>query len=321
MHALTFSSFGPPDVLRFQEMPDPVLLPGHVIIETKAIGLNYADVYRRQGNYHLTGQPPYIAGYEAAGVIVTAADDSPFSVGTRVGVADVPLANATLMLAPFDKLIPLPDDISFEQAASSLLQGLTAQYLVQDSHDIKTGDTVLIHAAAGGVGLCLVQLAKMRGATVVGLTSSPEKAIQARQSGADHMLLYAQDWVPMARALGHGGHGVDVVYESVGSTLPDSMAATRIGGHIVFYGFAGGNPPLVDPRQLMDESKSITGGDLWNILTSAKERRTRAAALFEWMGQGKLDIQIAGKFALRDGAAAHALLESRKSSGKILLLP
>jgi len=319
MKALTFDRFGGPEVLEYRDVPDPLPAPGEAIVRTEAIGLNFADVYRRRGDYHLQRQPPYIAGYEAAGVIESIAGDSELRVGDRVGFADSPYANAERVAVPIDKLIPLPPDISSEIAAAVLLQGLTAQYLVTDSHQLREGETVLVHAAAGGVGLQLVQLAKSRGARVLGVTSSREKASVTMQHGADRVILYAEDWPAAARDF--SGAGVDVVYDSVGSTLLDSFAAARTGGHVVFYGMAGGNPPHIDPRMLMDTSKSLTGGDLWNVLRSGGERRRRAAELFEQIRRGTLRVTIAGRIPLREGARGHALLESRGTSGKILLLP
>lgn len=319
MRALTFSRFGGPEVLEYREVPDPQPAAGEVLVRTRAIGLNFADVYRRQGRYHLAGTPPYIAGYEAAGVVEVAPTRSSFRTGDRVAFADSPHANAELVAVPEDKLIPLPGDISFETAAALLLQGLTAQFLTRDSHRLQEGETVLVHAAAGGVGLLLVQLARAAGARVVGLTSSPEKAALAREAGAEEVLTYGEDWVAGARRF--GGEGVDVVYDSVGRTLSDSFEAARVGGHVVFYGMAGGDPPPVDPRMLMDTSKTLTGGDLWNVLRTAEDRRTRAAALFERVRAGELTVRVAERFPLAEGARAHAFLESRQSSGKVLLLP
>jgi NADPH:quinone reductase len=320
MLALTFDRFGGPDVLAYQEVPDPQPEAGRAILRLQAIGLNFADIYRRKGNYHLSGEPPYIAGYEGAGVIESLGGaTSSFKVGDRVAFADSPYANAEKISVPYDKLIPLPEDISFETAAALLLQGLTAQYLVRDSHALKAGEQVLVHAAAGGVGLLLVQMAKLLGAQVMGLTSSERKAQAAREAGADATELYAGDWIAAAQAFGQGG--VDVVFDSVGSTLMQSFEAARMGGHVVFYGFAGGDPPLIDPRMLMDTSKSITGGDLWNVLTSHQARVERAQELFGWVRKGQLKVNLAARFPLAEGAAAHALLESRQSSGKVILIP
>ncbi len=318
MKALCFRSFGGPEVLRLEEVADPVPGPGEALVRTAAIGLNFADVYRRKGNYHLAGAPPWIAGYEAAGV-VAGPNGRGLAPGTRVAFADSPFANAELVAVPFDKLIPLPEEISFETAAALLLQGLTAQYLLRDSHALRAGETVLVHAAAGGVGLLLVQLARSRGARVLGLVSSGAKAAAAEEAGAEAVALYGSDWVAEARAW--SGGGVDVAYDSIGSTLLRSFEAVRTGGHVVFYGMAGGDPPPVDPRMLMDTSKTLTGGDLWNVLTSRAERRSRAAELFEAVARGDLRVRIARAFPLAEGAAAHAFLEGRGAMGKVLLIP
>ena len=218
------------------------------------------------------------------------------------------------MSVPLEKILPLPDDISFEVGAALLLQGLTAHYLVRDSHAVRKGETVLVHAAAGGVGLLLVQMAKRLGARVIGLTSSQAKAGAVLAAGADEVLLTSTDWVSAAK-------GVDVAYDSVGSTLMQSFEAVRTGGHVVFYGMAGGDPPLVDPRLLMDTSKTLTGGDLWNVLTSHEERVRRSNELFAWVREGSLKVSIAARYPLAEGAAAHAFLESRASSGKVILIP
>jgi NADPH2:quinone reductase len=317
--ALAFDRFGGPEVLALRDVPDPEPQPGHAIVRMKAIGLNFADVYRRRGSYHLVGDPPWIAGYEGAGVVESMAGDGPFQVGDRVGFADSPFANAERVSVPFDKLIPLPDDIAFETAAALLLQGLTAQYLTRDSHPLQAKESALVHAAAGGVGLLLTQIAKALGARVLGVTSSAAKTEAVLAAGADAVVLDAEDWVAAARDLASGG--VDVAYDSVGSTLMRSFEAVRTGGHVVFYGMAGGDPPLVDPRMLMDSSKRLTGGDLWNVLRTAEDRRSRAAELFGWVRSGSLKVQIAARFPLAEGAAAHAFLESRRSSGKVLLIP
>ena len=319
MKALTFSRFGGPDVLEYRDVPDPVAPAGHALVRTKAIGMNFADVYRRRGNYHLEGEPPWILGYEGAGEIVQAAGS--FEVGDRVGFADVPYANAELVSAPVDKLVPLPDDVSFEVAAALLLQGLTAHYLVHDSYALRRGDDVLVHAAAGGVGLLLVQIATLLGARVTALVSTAQKRIPALRAGAHAAHLYADGWTDVARASTRDGRGFDVVYDSVGSTLDLSLRAARTGGHVVFYGMAGGDPAPVDPRRLMDESKSLTGGDLWNVLTSAEERRRRSAELFALVAFGDLRVTIARTLPLSRGAEAHALLEGRGVIGKLVLVP
>jgi len=310
MKALSFSAFGGPEVLQYIELPDPRPAPGQALVRLSAIGLNFADVYRRQGRYHLRGEPPYVAGYEGAGVVVSAPAGSGLSAGERVGFADAPFANAELCAVDVDRLIPLPEDISEEAAAASLLQGLTAQFLAGDSHALRHGERALVHAAAGGVGGLLMQWGRARGATMVGLVSSEAKATHLRAQGFE-----AVTQAPPA------GSDFDVVYDSTGTTVIDSLAQVRIGGTVVFYGMAGGQPPAVDPRQLMDGSKRLVGGDLWNVLTSAEQRRQRASELFALIRSGAVQVPVAARFALADGAAAHALLEARKTVGKVLLLP
>ncbi len=319
MRALVFDRFGGPDVLQLRELPDPVPSPQQALIRTRAIGLNFADIYRRQGHYHLAGDPPWIAGYEASGEVVSAPAASGFASGDRVAFADSANANAELVAVDPDRLIRLPDDIDFDTAAALLLQGLTAQYLVRDSHQLGSGQTVLVHAAAGGVGQLLVQLAVAAGGRVIALASTPEKCQIARIAGAQETATYAEDWVAHAQAF--GGDGVDVAYDSVGSTLLDSLRAVRIGGHVVFYGMAGGDPAPLDPRMLMDGSKTLTGGDLWNVLRTPADRRTRSAELFDAVRTGKLKVNIDSRYQLSDGAAAHAHLESRRALGKVLLVP
>ena len=304
MNALFFERFGGPEVLRYGPLPDPRPAGDEVLVRTGAIGLNFADVYRRRGNYHLAGAPPYVAGYEAAGSIV--------DTGERVAFADSSFANAELVAVPREKLIPLPADISDETAAALLLQGLTAHFLTHDSHAVRAGERVLVHAAAGGVGLLLVQIAKLLGAYVVGLASSEPKRAAVLEAGADRALSY-DEW--------QAERDFDVVYDAVGSTLAGSLAAARTGGHVVFYGMAGGDPEPVDPRVLMDRSLTLTGGDLWNVLRTGADRVTRADALFEWVRGGRLRVRVAERFPLSRGAEAHRLLESRAAIGKILLVP
>ncbi|XHS76751.1 quinone oxidoreductase [Burkholderiaceae bacterium UC74_6] len=313
MRALTFSRFGGPEVLQYIEVPDPQPGPEQALVRLGAIGLNFADVYRRQGRYHLRGEPPYIAGYEGAGVIVTAPEGSGFVAGDRVGFADAPFANAELAAVDVERLIPLPDGVSEETAAAALLQGLTAQFLATDSHVLGIGQRALVHAAAGGVGGLLMQWGRARGATMVGLVSSEAKAEHLRAQGFEAVI--------MAPIAGTAGSDFDVVYDSTGTTVLDSLAQVRTGGTVVFYGMAGGQPPSVDPRVLMDGSKRLVGGDLWNVLTSAGQRRQRAAELFALISSGDLLVPIAARFSLADGTAAHALLEARKTVGKVLLLP
>ncbi|MBH0156115.1 quinone oxidoreductase [Fictibacillus sp. 5RED26] len=320
MKALVFDSFGGPEVLDYREIKNPVIGDQDILVEMKAIGLNFADVYRRKGNYHLEGKPPYILGYEGAGIVKEVGSAvNGVSVGDRIAFADVPAANAELVVVPNEKAIPIPEGVSFEAAASLLLQGLTAHYLTRDSFSIKQGHVALVHASAGGVGQLLIQIIKLLGGKVIGLTSSEEKRQVAFEAGADSVFLYNDNWKESVLSE-TSGKGVDVVYESVGSTIMDSFEVTRIGGTVVFFGMAGGDPVSIDPRMLMDSSKTLTGGDLWNVLTSHEERVKRSSELFEWIKDGDVKINETS-FSLRDGAKAHEYLESRKSTGKILLIP
>ena len=320
MKALTFSRFGGPEVLEYLQVPDAVPGPGELVLATRAIGLNFSDLERRKGTYPVAGKAPYIAGYEAAGVVVQAPEASGFRVGDRIAVTDVPFTNAELVRVPLTHAIPLPAEVSFETAASSLLQGLTGQYLVRDSYPLAAGETVIVHGAAGGVGQFLTRHAVLLGARVIGLTTADAKRDLILAQGAAYAWNLRGPWKDQALEL-TGGKGVDVVYDSIGSTLADSFAATRIGGRVVIYGFAGGPPPLVDPRMLMDTSKTLTGGDLWGYLTSHGERVRRADELWRLILSGRLEVVAPTVFPLSAGREAHEFLESGRSAGKVLLVP
>jgi NADPH2:quinone reductase len=331
MKVLCFERFGGPEVLEYREVPTPEPRPGHALVRMAAIGVNFADVYRRRGTYHLAGSPPYIPGYEGAGTIEAISPAGPggpdgpveasFQVNDRVAFADCPFANAEYVLVPLDKLVPVPADVSLVLAAGLMLQGLTAQYLVNDSRRLAAGEVALVHAAAGGVGSLLVQLVRLKGARPLAVVSSEMKARAALDGGAEAAFLYSEDWPARARAATPGDRGVDVAYDSIGATLLESFRATRTGGQVVFYGMAGGDPAAVDPRMLMDTSKTLTGGDLWNVLTSHRERLRRSAELFDQVRTGALKVTIAGELPLRDGAEAHRRLESRGTTGKLILVP
>lgn len=317
MKALFFNRFGGPEVLLYGDRPDPPIAPGSVLVAMTAIGLNFADVYRRRGNYRLAGDRPWIGGYEGAGRIAAVGPDvEGWQVGQRVGFADVPRAQAELVLAPANRLIALPDDIDDVTAAALLLQGLTAQYLIEDSVCIVGGDDVLIHAAAGGVGRLLTLMAKARGARVHALASTPEKRAAAIHNGAIAAYDHNDDWVPQVRRATRVG--VHAVYDSVGTTLDQSLAALRPGGRVVFFGKAGGDPPPVDPLALMEESKGVVGGDLWTYLDRAETRQSRADRLFAELRRGTLTRPPIAAFPLADGADAHRLLEDRQFAGKIV---
>lgn len=319
MKALTFSKFGTPDVLEYIDVLVPALKENEVLVKMKAIGLNYGDIYRRKGDYHLEGNPPFIAGYEGAG-IVAKSSSSKYKIGENVAFTDVPFSNAEYVIVPESNIIPIPENIDFSLAASVLLQGLTAHFLSMDSYEVQSNDTVLIHAASGGVGQILTQICKLKGARVIGLTRSENKIETILKSTADYALTLNNDWKSQVMKITKN-QGVDVAYDSIGSTLMDSFEVTKDCGHIVFYGMSGGDPKPVDPRMLLNTSKTLTGGDLWSYLTSEKERKIRAKQLFDWIVNNDIKIEQPVKFKLSEGKVAHEYLENGKSSGKILLIP
>ncbi len=319
MKALTLSSFGKSDVLDYKEVSDPVLQRNEILVEMKTIGLNFADLMRRNGVYPMRGHAPYINGFEGAGIVKDNNGHAQFKSGDRVAFADVPFANAELVAVPFDNLIPLPDEISFETAASVMLQGLTAHFLTSDSHKIKAGETVLVHAAAGGVGQLLIQVCKNAGAKVIGLASSESKKQIALSLGADTVFLYSEDW--KAKVLELYPEGMDVVYESIGTTMESSIAVTKVLGQIVLFGLAGGKLNLGNPLWIIAHSKTITGGDLWNYLTSREERLRRAKLFFDWIIEGKIKVASPTVFKLEEGKKAHDYMEGRHSTGKVLMVP
>ena len=204
-------------------------------------------------------------------------------------------------------------------AASIMLQGLTAQFLASDSHKIMPGETALIHASAGGVGQLLIQVCKIMGAKVIGLTSSETKKEISLSLSADAVFLYEEDW--KSEVLEICPNGVDVVYDSIGSTMEDSLIVTKILGQVVFFGMSGGKLSLGNPLLIIADSKTIVGGDLWNYLTSKEERIKRSNQLFEWIRNKKIIISVPTKFKLSEGKQAHDFLESRKSTGKIIMIP
>jgi len=319
MKALTFSSFGKPDVLEYTEVNKPELKEKEILIQMKAIGLNYADIMRRSGVYPLRGKAPYINGYEGAGIVADNNGHAEFNVGDRVGFADVAFANAEFVSLPVSNAIPIPDAIDLETAASVLLQGLSAHFLTTDCHQVKAGETVLIHAAAGGGGQIMIQICKTLRAKVIGLVSSENKGQLTLSKGSDHVFLYSENWREKILAL--YPTGVDAVFDSIGTTMEDSLHVTKVRGKVVFFGMAGGEFKLGNPLYIIGTSKTIVGGDLWDYLTSREERIKRANQLFNWIINKDIEISEPVKFKLSEGKAAHEYMESRMSTGKILLIP
>lgn len=322
--AIRIHETGGPDVLRWDEVEVGQPGPGEVRLRQTAVGLNFIDTYHRTGLYPLPAFPT-ILGMEGAGVVEEVGPDvGELKIGTRVAYAGMPLgAYAEARLMPVDRLVPLPDDINDTQAAGMMLKGLTAQYLVRATYPIKSGETVLIHAAAGGVGLILCQWAKHLGATVIGTVSTDEKAALARSHGCDHPILYTREnVVERVREL-TGGQGVPVVYDSVGKdTFFDSLECLRPRGLMVSYGNSSGAVP---PISLLELSKRgslyVTRPTLMNYTASREELLANAADLFDVVASGAVKIEVNQTYALKDAAQAHRDLEARQTTGSTVLIP
>lgn len=329
MKAVRVHELGGPEVLTYEEVSDPVPQPGEALVRIKAAGVNYLDIYYRSGfhwgGHH--GRPlPYIPGAEAAGIVAaTGSNTTGLSVGDRVayGISNGFGAYAELHAVPIWHLYKFPASVDFESAAAVMLQGMTAHYLTHSTYQVKQSDTVLVHAAAGGTGLLLVQLAKMRGAHVFGTVSSDEKAEVVKQAGADATINYSQrDFAAEVRTL-TGGAGVNVVYDSVGkATYEKSLDSLAPLGMLVLFGQASGPVPPFDTAILNAKgSLSLARPSLTHNVASHADVDWRAGDLFRWIQAGTLTMKIDQRFALADAAKAHRALESRRTFGKILLLP
>jgi NADPH:quinone reductase len=329
MKAVRVHELGGPEVLTWEEVLDPLPQSGEALIRITAAGVNYLDIYYRSG-FHWGGHHrrvlPYIPGAEAAGIVVAVGRDvTGINVGDRVayGISNGCGSYAELCAVPAWHLYKLPDSIGFETAAATMLQGMTAHYLTHSTYTIEAKDSVLVHAAAGGTGLLLVQLAKMRGARVFGTVSSDEKAELARHAGADATINYIQrDFAAEVRKL-TGGAGVNVVYDSVGkATYEKSLDSLAPLGTLVLFGQASGPVPPFDTAILNAKgSLSLARPSLTHNVTNHADVDRRAGDLFRWIDTGKLTVHIGKRFPLAAAAAAHRELEGRKTIGKILLTP
>ncbi|WP_438479937.1 quinone oxidoreductase family protein [Oleiharenicola lentus] len=322
MKAIRIAEFGGAEKLQFEDVALPEPKAGQVRIKVAAAGLNYIDVYQRTGLY---AQPlPFTPGLEVAGDITAVGEGvTEFKIGDRVGTASAIGGYAQEALAPVGKLVRIPEGVSTEITAALLLQGFTAHYLAVDTFPLKAGDTALIHAAAGGVGLLLVQIAKMRGARVLATAGSAEKLALARGAGADEVVNYAAEDFAVAAKKFSGGRGVDVVYDSVGaSTFEGSLNSLRPRGMLVTFGNASGPVPPFAPRILSDKgSLFITRPTMHAYTQTPEEIQRRADDLFSLVKSGKLSVRIGAKFSLAAAADAHRALEGRQTTGKVLLIP
>ncbi|HEX9445555.1 MAG TPA: quinone oxidoreductase [Candidatus Binatia bacterium] len=329
MRAVRVHELGGPEVLRYEDAPAPELGPGQALIKVAAAGVNYLDIYYRSG-FHWGGHHaralPYIPGAEAAGTVIAAGPQvSEVAVGDRVayGISNGQGAYAETAAVPSWHLVKLPAAVDFPAAAAVMLQGMTAHYLTHDTYPLHPGATALVHAAAGGTGLLLIQMAKIRGARVIGTASTREKAARAKSAGADEAIVYSeQDFETEVKRI-TGGRGVDVVYDSVGkATYEKSLSSLAPRGMLVIFGQASGPVPPFDTAVLNARgSLFLARPSLTHHTTDHAEVLRRAGDLFRWIETGRLSVYIGKTFPLAEAAAAHRLLASRGSAGKLLLIP
>lgn len=320
MKAIQVTQYGGPEVLRLTDIPIGSPGRGQVRVRIQAAGVNFIDIYQRRGIYPVG--LPYTPGLEASGVVETTGEGvSNVKTGDRVAYVHKPGAYAEQCLVDAEQLIPLPSTLSFEQGAAFPLQGMTAHYLLHEFRKVKQGDTILIHAAAGGMGLLLVQWAKHLGARVFGTVSTEEKAEAAKKAGADEVILYTkQDFSAEIHRLTEG-HGADLIIDGVGqTTFPGNLTAAALRGTIVIYGAASGPATPISPNILMGRSLTLSGGSLSNYILSRTELVTRANAVIEGLQKGWLKLRIDHIFPLAQAREAHQKLENRQTIGKIILL-
>lgn len=321
MHAIEVTEFGGPEVLRSAEVPDAVADPGELLVATSAVGVNFIDTYFRTGRY--PAELPYRPGVEGAGVVVEVGDGvTGWSVGQRLCWADVPGSYAELVAVPAGRALPVPDGVPDEVAGSSLLRGLTAHYLLDGSARPQPGETVLLHAGAGGVGLILTQLAKRRGLRVISVVSDDGKAELSAEAGADEVLRYGDDLPARVRSLTEG-RGVPVVYDGVGAaTFEASLAATAVRGTVVLFGAASGPVPPFDLQRLNPAgSLSVTRPTLAHFIADPAELAWRSGDYLGALADGAVTVRVGQSYRLADAAAAHRDLEGRRTTGTTVLIP
>ena len=322
MKAVRVNENGGPEVLSCEDIEQPSPGAGEVLVKVEAAGINYIDTYQRSGLYQIP--LPSTLGLEAAGTVAEAgAGVSQFKVGDRVAYTNVAGAYAEYAAVPADKLVNLPDGVSFNEGAAAMLQGCTAHYLCRSTYPVKAGDRCLIHAAAGGVGLILIQMVKMLGGTVIGTVSTEEKAELARQAGADNVILYTeQDFQTEVDRLTDGA-GVNVVYDSVGkATFDKSIDCLAKFGYMVLYGNASGpvtefNPATLGPKG----SLFLTRPTLFDYVATREDLEWRSGEVLQWITEGKIKLRLEHFFPLAEAQQAHEALEGRKTTGKVILTP
>ncbi|MFQ5897443.1 MAG: quinone oxidoreductase [Candidatus Methylomirabilia bacterium] len=322
MNAVRVHQYGGPEVMKLEEVPTPTPGPGQALVKVEAAGVNFIDIYQRSGHYK--GGLPLALGLEGAGTVEAAGPNvKEVAVGNRVAWNGIPGSYATHALIPSERLVVLPAKLSFQDGAAAMLQGMTAHYLSHTTYPLKPGDSCLVHAAAGGVGLLLCQMAKMRGARVIGTVSTEAKAKLAREAGADEVILYTQeDFEAKVKQL-TGGKGLNVVYDSVGKdTFEKSLNCLGLRGYMAFYGQSSGPVPPFDIQVLMAKgSLFLTRPSLFHYTPTREELLQRAGDVLGWIEAGKLRLRIDRTPPLAQAAEAHRALAARETTGKILLLP
>ena len=322
MHAIRIHEYGGPEVLRYEELSASEPGAGEARVRIEAAGLNYIDVYHRTGLYPSTNMP-FTPGREGAGVVEAVGPGvTEVSVGDRVAYATHQGSYTEVAIVPSEALVPLPDSIDTQSAAAAILQGIAAHYLTRSTYPLGAGDTALVHAAAGGVGLLLIQVAKTLGARVLGTVSTPEKAQLATEAGADEVILYTQTNFEAEVKRLTDGRGVDVVYDSVAkTTLDKSLSSLRPRGYLVLFGQSSGTAAPLDLSRLSNGSLFVTRPMLTHYAADREELMERTGDLFEWIATGALKLRIDQTFPLQDAADAHRALEGRQTTGKVLLIP
>lgn len=320
--AVVVRTTGGPEVLEPATVDVPPPGPGELLIDVAAAGVNFIDIYHREGVY--PKDLPFTPGNEGAGTVrEVGADVSGIAAGDHVAWAEVPGSYAQQVVAPAKKVMPVPDGIDDETAAAAMLQGLTAHYLVTSTFPVKPGDTVLVHAAAGGVGLLLVQAAKSRGGKVIGTVSTAEKEALAREAGADEVIRYTETDFAEEVARLTGGVGVAAVYDGVGKdTFDRSLSCLATRGMMVLYGASSGPVPPVDPQRLNSGgSLFLTRPTLGHHIATPDEFRWRCDELFSAISAGRIEVRVGARYPLADARKAHEDLAGRRTTGKLLLIP
>ncbi|MBO0713544.1 MAG: quinone oxidoreductase [Acidimicrobiales bacterium] len=321
MRAVQVEAPGGPEVLSLVELPEPVPGPGQLLVEVAAAGVNFVEIYQRSGIY--PRPTPFVLGAEGAGVVRTVGPGvEGITPGDRVAWTDAPGSQAESVVVDAERVVVLPEKVSVEIGAAVMLQGLTAHYLATSTYPVKAGETVVVHAGAGGVGLLLTQIVKRRGGRVLATVSSADKEKASRSAGADEVIRYDQvDFAPEVRRL-TGGEGVAAVYDGVGRTTFDaSLASLRPRGYLVLYGGASGQVPPFDLQRLNQAgSLYVTRPTMAHYLATREEFLSRTGELMGWVASGELDVRIGGRYPLAEVRRAHEDLEGRRTIGKLLLL-